>query len=94
MLQDYKFKISMCSSALDNPYSERINGIIKNEYLAYHRFETLSELQKNLKQTVQHYNHVRPHVELNMMTPVEFEKHIQSLKPENRIKVVISPEHK
>ena len=94
MLQDFKFKISMCSSALDNPYSERINGIIKNEYLEYHRFETLSELQKILKQSVHHYNFVRPHLELNMMTPVEFEKHIQSVKPENRMKLIVSPEHK
>lgn len=94
MLQDFKFKISMCSSALDNPYSERINGIIKNEYLEYHRFETLSELQKILKQSVHHYNFVRPHLELNMMTPVEFEKHIQAVKPENRMKLIVSPEHK
>jgi putative transposase len=94
MLQDYKFKISMCSSALDNPFSERINGIIKTEYLDYHRFETLDELQKIIKQSVHHYNYIRPHWELNMMTPVQFEKYIESIEPENRIKVIIAPEHK
>lgn len=94
MLQDYNFKISMCSSALDNAFSERINRTIKEEYLDHHRFETLTELQKILKQSVHHYNHVRPHLALNMMTPVEFEKHIQSVKPENKKKVIIAPEHK
>jgi putative transposase len=93
MLQDYNFKISMCSSALDNAFSERINRTIKEEYLDHHRFETLTELQKILKQSVYHYNHVRPHLKLNMMTPIAFEKHIQSVKPENRIKVTIAPEH-
>jgi putative transposase len=94
ILQDYHFKISMCSSALDNPFSERINRTIKEEYLDYHRFETLTELKKILKQSVHHYNHVRPHLELNMMTPIEYEKHIQTVKPENRVKLIIAPEHK
>jgi putative transposase len=94
MLQDYHFKVSMCSSALDNAFSERINRTIKEEYLDYHRFETLTELKKILKQSVHHYNHVRPHLELNMMTPFEYEKHIQSVKPENRVKLIIAPEHK
>jgi putative transposase len=93
-LQEYHFKISMCSSALDNPFSERINRTIKEEYLNYHRFETLTELKKILKQSVHHYNHVRPHLELNMMTPIEYEKHIQTVKPENRVKLIIAPEHK
>ena len=94
LLQDYHFKISMCSSALDNAFSERINRTIKEEYLDRHRFKNLTELQKILMQSVHHYNHVRPHLELNMMTPVEFEKHIQSIKPEKRVKLTIAPEHK
>lgn len=94
MLQDYHFRISMCSSALDNAFSERINRTIKEEYLDHHRFETLTELQKILKQSVYHYNHVRPHLELKMMTPIEYEKHIQSVLPENRVKLIIAPEHK
>lgn len=94
MLQDYRFKISMCSSALDNSFSERINRTIKEEYLERHRFETLDELQKILKQSVHHYNDTRPHLNLNMMTPVEYEKHILSVKSENRVKVIIAHEHK
>jgi putative transposase len=82
------------TSALDNPFSERINRTIREEYLDYHRFETLTDLKKILKQSVHHYNHVRPHLELNMMTPVEFEKHIQSVKPENGVKLIIAQEHK
>jgi transposase InsO family protein len=64
----------MCSSALDNPFSEKLNGILKEEYLDDYQFEKLTELQKVLKISVQHYNNQRPHLNLNMMTPIEFEK--------------------
>ncbi len=93
-LQDSHFKISMCSSALDNAFSERVNRTIKEEYLDEHQFETLEELEKILKQSVHHYNNKRPHLELKMMTPVEYEKHIQTVELGNRVKLIIAPEHK
>jgi putative transposase len=94
MLQERKFQISMCGSALDNPYSERLNGIIKGEYLDDYQFENLSELKKILKISVEHYNKQRPHLNLNMMTPVEFEKQLSDIPIEKRIKIIVKPEHK
>jgi putative transposase len=94
MLQERKFQISMCGSALDNPYSERLNGIIKGEYLDDYQFENLSELKKILKISVEHYNNQRPHLNLNMMTPVEFEKQLSDVPIEKRIKIIVKTEHK
>jgi transposase InsO family protein len=94
LLQERKFQISMCCSALDNPYSERLNGIIKTEYLDEHQFENLTELKKALKISVEHYNNQRPHLNLNMMTPIEFEKQLSSDPIEKTIKIIVKPEHK
>jgi putative transposase len=93
MLQDRKIQISMCNSALDNPYAERLNGIIKNEYLKYYTFENLSELQKYLKKSVEHYNHQRPHTNLKLLTPVAFEKLLENLPVSQRTKLIIPKEH-
>jgi putative transposase len=94
LLQERKFQISMCCSALDNPYSERLNGIIKTEYLDEYQFENLTELKKALKISVEHYNNQRPHLNLNMMTPIEFEKKLSDIPIEKKIKIIVKPEHK
>lgn len=94
LLQDHQFKISMCSSALDNPYSERINGILKLEYLDFYKFSNLKELKQILKEKVEHYNTTRPHESIKMMTPIDFEKHLESVKFENRVPMIVKPEHK
>lgn len=68
---------SMGLRGQDNAYVERVNGIIKNEYLKYWSIETLKQLQVKLKQAVDHYNIKRPHDSLpNRMPPVEFEKEL------------------
>lgn len=92
-LQEAGFQISMCQSALDNPYSERINGILKLEYLDFHQFENLNELKEVLKKAVEHYNHQRPHLNLEMMSPVEFEKQLESRGIKNNIQMKIPDEH-
>lgn len=92
-LQEAGFQISMCQSALDNPYSERINGILKLEYLDFHQFENLEELKQVLKGAVEHYNNERPHLNLGMMSPIEFEKHVETLEIENRVSMRIPDEH-
>ena len=66
--------ISMGLSAQENAYAERINGIIKNEYLNLWSINSFYQLKRKLKQAVQHYNFKRPHRHLpNKMSPVQFE---------------------
>lgn len=82
-------KISMARNSLENPYAERLNGIIKNDYLAYEKIYDLSSLCESLKKVVWLYNHQRPHSELDYMTPVEFEKQISIIEPDKRKEMIL-----
>lgn len=81
--------ISMARNSLENPYAERLNGIIKNDYLAYEQIFNLSSLYQSLQKVVWLYNHQRPHSELEYMTPVEFENQITRIKPNKRKTMIL-----
>ena len=57
------------SQPTDNAVAERINGILKDEYLSFYQVETLKEAKKLLSQCVQLYNVERPHMSIGMLTP-------------------------
>lgn len=75
-LQDAGITISMAANSLENPYAERLNGIIKNDYLRYFDTSSFAKLSKALDRAVWLYNNEKPHSELDYMTPVNFEKMI------------------
>ena len=52
----------------DNPVAERINGIIKNEYL-YPLQVTASGLKRRVYEAIRRYNCERPHLSLSGFTP-------------------------
>ena len=65
---------SMCQYAWENAYAERINGIMKNEYLIPKAISGLADLKRQLVNNVRLYNNGRPHNELpDQMSPVQFE---------------------
>ncbi len=68
-----RIKNSMCEFAWENGKAERINGVIKNNYLVHRSITSYSELVKELDRTVQLYNREKPHIELDRSTPVGFE---------------------
>jgi len=51
-----------------NALAERINGILKQEFLLY-QCKNLQELKTLVAQSVQIYNELRPHLSLGMRTP-------------------------
>jgi len=51
-----------------NALAERINGILKNEFLI-HKCNTANELKKLIKESINTYNNERPHLSLNYKTP-------------------------
>lgn len=65
---------SMGECAYENPHAERINGIIKNDYLRYYDPQHFGELVKLLKKAVQKYNYERPHHSLQKYTPQQVEE--------------------
>ena len=71
LLKQNNISISMTESGdpLDNAIAERINGIIKHEYLKHHRLSNLEQATELLKQIVESYNERRPHLSIQMHTP-------------------------
>jgi len=51
-----------------NVLAERINGILKQEFL-FHRGKTFEDLRQLVKEAIQTYNTMRPHLALAMQTP-------------------------
>ena len=70
--------ISMAENCLENPYAERINGIIKNDYLANKKITSLKDLKKELLKAVDLYNRC-PNGSLGMLSPIDFEKAIEQI---------------
>jgi len=72
----YFIKNSMCKYAWENPFAERINGVIKNNYLKHRDIGSFEQLVREVDRSVKLYNHDKPHQSLNRQTPVDFENSI------------------
>lgn len=84
------FKNSMCEYAYENGKAERVNGIIKNNYLRHWTCTSKTELIKNVDRACANYNNEKPHKELKMLSPVNFEKKCLTLNQQTRPKVTKS----
>lgn len=71
ILKENHFRISMTENGdpLENSIAERVNGILKDEWLNHIKLETLEEAHKELTQIIKTYNGQRPHLSLDMNTP-------------------------
>jgi transposase InsO family protein len=63
----------------ENPHAERLNGVIKNNYLYPYGPSNTRELNKYLKKAVWMYNNEKPHKALKHMTPIQFKKQVNHL---------------
>lgn len=72
-LTEGRFINSMGESAYENPYAERLNRTIKNNYLKCYDPDNFEALQKQLARAVEMYNDDKPHKSLRGMTPKQFE---------------------
>jgi putative transposase len=62
---------------LENPIAERVNGIIKDEYLIRYHYGTIKEIEEKLSQVVTFYNNERPHMSCSMFSPSKvYEKNL------------------
>lgn len=80
LLQDKQIRISMTEKGdpLENAVAERINGIIKNEYINQNQVHDENHARKLLDHAVWAYNNQRPHMSCQMNTPEKVYK--QELK--------------
>jgi transposase InsO family protein len=70
MLKKRKISISMTEGnhCYENAMAERVNGILKDEYLSDRTFKDLSHAQKACEEAIVLYNTRRPHGSLNFKT--------------------------
>jgi putative transposase len=65
--------IAISMAAVGNPYenakAERLNGILKHEYLLAARFPSPREARRAVAEAIHLYNTERPHLALNFNTP-------------------------
>ncbi|MDC9568937.1 MULTISPECIES: integrase core domain-containing protein, partial [unclassified Pseudoalteromonas] len=56
-----------------NALAERINGILKQEFLLY-KCRNMTELKQLVEESIFIYNAMRPHLSLDMKTPNQVHK--------------------
>ena len=71
LLKSSGILISMTQSGdpLENAVAERVNGIIKNEWLMHENIIDGNIALKRISEIVNIYNNIRPHASLNYLTP-------------------------
>ncbi len=71
LLKTHHIRVSMTESGdpLENALAERMNGIIKNEYLFNKNIRNVNHARVLLTQAVDAYNNERPHSSIKMQTP-------------------------
>lgn len=73
LLQKWEVKISMAEKG--NPYenaiAERVNGILKIEFLLEQKFRTKQEAKDSAKEAIKIYNEERLHMSIDYLTPSE-----------------------
>lgn len=73
VLQKWSVKISMTENGdpLENAIAERVNGILKTEWIYDQKFDTFEQGRKYISKIIRIYNSKRPHSSVEMMTPDE-----------------------
>ena len=72
-LNNHQIQISMTENGdpLENAIAERINGILKEEYLDNYDIENINQAKQLLTIAVDLYNNERPHMSIGYATPNE-----------------------
>jgi len=73
ILKKENIQISMTEQydPYENAIAERVNGILKDEFGMDNVFESKTSLRKQLEQSIKAYNNLRPHLSINMLTPIQ-----------------------
>ena len=71
LLESNNIGISMTENGdpLENAIAERVNGIIKEEYLNDYQVDNLEEAKELLEAVIKLYNNERPHMSIGNLTP-------------------------
>lgn len=77
ILNENGIRVSMTetSDPKDNAVAERVNGILKQEWLNDIEFKDIEEAERLLREKIAYYNDRRPHSSVNYLTPNQAHKH-------------------
>jgi len=84
-LKKKNIRISMTQSGdpLENAIAERINGIIKDEYLLNYQCDNIKDARKRLAMAISLYNTERPHSSIGNFTPEFVHNQYHQIEKEN-----------
>jgi transposase InsO family protein len=73
MIEHYGIQISMTEKGdpYENAIAERVNGILKTEFLLDKAFTAFIDAAQAVHNAVEKYNHIRPHDSCDKLTPVQ-----------------------
>lgn len=82
ILREHGIRVSMTQNGdpRENAVAERVNGILKQEWLNLHDFEDIEHVERVLEPAIRFYNTRRPHASVDFLTPQEAEKRTGLLK--------------
>lgn len=88
MLKKHGIKISMArpGSPQENAIAERVNGILKEEWLYDQDYGSLKDGRRKIMKAINVYNTYRPHNTLNNMTPGQI--HDRGFKRHKAVRVI------
>lgn len=71
ILKQHNFQISMTENGdpLENAIAERVNGILKDEWLNHINLISKQDTEKQIRAIIAIYNTERPHASINMLAP-------------------------
>jgi transposase InsO family protein len=77
LLKTNHIRISMTENGdpYENALAERVNGILKDEWLSLEQFSSFQQAKNRISQVIKIYNELRPHLSCGMKTPTQ--KHNQ-----------------
>lgn len=93
LLEQHDIKISMTTKGdpLENAIAERVNGIIKEEYLSHYQVSSIQEAREVLEKAVKLYNQDRPHMSIGNHTPEQIHHATTNIKTEKLWKNYYQP---
>lgn len=94
-LKKHHISISMTENPdpLENAIAERVNGILKQEWLNGYEFTDMEHVRAVLEPAIQFYNNKRPHASIDYLTPQQAEEKTGMLKKRwKKIKTPLMPD--
>ena len=67
--------MSRKGNCLDNAVIENFFGILKSELFKLKKYNSISELKKEIEEYIRYYNHDRIKLNLNGMSPIQYRAH-------------------